>query len=61
MAEYIPPQGVDRGAHLPNIQATHIDLHRLLAIFLASKEFANRIEAAHGHEGRPGFVKFSPK
>ncbi|WP_257251531.1 hypothetical protein ACJ51O_37295 (plasmid) [Burkholderia pyrrocinia] len=49
MAEFIPPQGVGRGAHLPNIQATYIDLHRLLAIFLASKEFADRIEAAEGH------------
>ena len=49
MAEYFPPQGVGRGAHLPNIQATHIDLHRLLAIFLASKEFADRIEGAQGH------------
>ncbi|WP_175914462.1 hypothetical protein [Burkholderia metallica] len=49
MAEYIPPQGTGQGAHLPNIQATHIDLHRLLAIFLASKEFADRIEAAQGH------------
>ncbi|MBN3734943.1 hypothetical protein [Burkholderia sp. Tr-20390] len=49
MAEYIPPQGAGRGAHLPNIQETYIDLHRLLAIFLASKEFADRIEAAQGH------------
>ncbi|WP_321959290.1 hypothetical protein [Burkholderia cenocepacia] len=49
MAEFIPPQVAGRGAHLPNIQATYIDLHRLLAIFLASKEFADRIEAAEGH------------
>ncbi|RQU97756.1 hypothetical protein [Burkholderia cenocepacia] len=49
MAEYFPPQGVGRGAHLPNIQATYIDLHRLLAIFLASKEFADRIDAPQRH------------
>ncbi|MBN3785502.1 hypothetical protein [Burkholderia sp. Ac-20353] len=49
MAEFVPPQGAGRGAHLPNIQATYIDLHRLLAIFLASKEFANRINVAQGH------------
>ncbi|CAB3772238.1 hypothetical protein GQ57_33160 [Burkholderia sp. MSh2] len=54
MAEYIPPQGVGRGAHLPNIQATYIDLHRLLAIFLASKEFADRIEEAQGHAAELG-------
>ncbi|HHL4081431.1 hypothetical protein [Burkholderia sola] len=49
MAEFVPQQGTVRGAHLPNIQATYIDLHRLLAIFLASKEFAERIEATQGH------------
>ncbi|WP_175834988.1 hypothetical protein [Burkholderia anthina] len=49
MAEFFSPQEGSRGAHLPNIQATYIDLHRLLAIFLASKEFADRIEVAQGH------------
>ncbi|RQV08977.1 hypothetical protein DF047_13555 [Burkholderia cenocepacia] len=49
MAEFVPLQGAVRGAHLPNIQATYIDLHRLLAIFLASKEFADRIDVAQRH------------
>jgi hypothetical protein len=49
MAEFRPPQNVEPGAHLPNVQATHIDLHRLLSIFLASRTFADLIAAPAGH------------
>jgi len=49
MAEFIPPQPAAPDAHLPNVEATYIDLHRLLSIFLASKAFADRINAPAGH------------
>lgn len=49
MAEFIPPQEPGPGAHLPNVEATYIDLHRLLSIFLASRAFADLIEAPAGH------------
>ncbi|MEX3917943.1 hypothetical protein AB4Y43_17125 [Paraburkholderia sp. BR10872] len=49
MAEFIPPQEPVPGAHLPNVEATFIDLHRLLSIFLASRGFADLIEAPAGH------------
>lgn len=50
MAEFIPPQEeLGRPGHLPNVPATFVELHRLVAIFLASRSFANLIEAAAGH------------
>ncbi len=51
MAEFIPPQeGVGgRADHPPNVVATLIDLHRLVSIFLASRSFADLIEAPAGH------------
>lgn len=49
MAEFIPPQRLEPGAHLPNVQATYIDLHRLLSIFLASRAFSDLIHAPAGH------------
>ncbi|WP_116138078.1 hypothetical protein [Trinickia diaoshuihuensis] len=50
MAEFIPPQeGIGRPGHLPNVPATLVELHRLVAIFLASKGFAELLEAGAGH------------
>lgn len=41
MAEYIPPQeGFFREGHYPNTVHAVLELHRLLALFLASKSFA---------------------
>jgi hypothetical protein len=48
MAEFIPPQAAP-GAHLPNVRATFVDLHRLLSIFLASNAFADLIRTPVGH------------
>jgi hypothetical protein len=51
MAEFIPAQEEvgGRANHLPNVAATLIDLHRLVSIFLASRSFADLIEAPAGH------------
>jgi hypothetical protein len=46
VAEYIPPNdGHGRAGHLPDAASTLVELHRLLAIFLASKGFADLVEA----------------
>ncbi|MBB5442071.1 MULTISPECIES: hypothetical protein [unclassified Paraburkholderia] len=50
MAEYIPPNdGHGRAGHLPDAANTLLELHRLLAIFLASKGFAELVEAGVRH------------
>ncbi|MFM0096378.1 hypothetical protein PQQ87_12245 [Paraburkholderia nemoris] len=46
MAEYIPPNdGHGRAGHLPDAASILVELHRLLAISLASKGFADLVEA----------------
>lgn len=51
MAEYIPPMD-DRGraGHLPDAASMLVELHRLLAIFLASQQFADLVEAGVHHQ-----------
>lgn len=43
MPEFIPPQQQNEG-HFPNTGNAIVDLHRLLAIFLSSKHFAELCE-----------------
>lgn len=40
MAEFIPQQPQRKEGHFPNTENTVVELHRLLSIFLASKNFA---------------------
>lgn len=41
MTEYVPPDaGVFKGGHNPNTETVILELHRLLAIFLSSRSFA---------------------
>lgn len=50
MAEFVPPNEEDgRPGHLPDAAGTFVELHRLLAIFLASRGFADLIEAGFQH------------
>lgn len=49
MAEYIPPQKQRRTeGHFPNTGNTVVELHRLLAMFLASRPFAELCEKYPG-------------
>jgi hypothetical protein len=48
MAEYIPKQDQRTDGHFPNTGNTIVELHRLLAIFLASKNFAKLCESYPG-------------
>jgi len=40
MPEFIPPQPQRKEGHFPNTENAVVELHRLLAIFLASRHFA---------------------
>lgn len=50
MAEFVPPnEEQGRPGHLPDATGTLVELHRLLAIFLASKGFADLVDAGNRH------------
>ena len=50
MAEFVPPnEAQGRPGHLPDAAGTLVELHRLLAIFLSSKGFADLVEAEFQH------------
>jgi hypothetical protein len=48
MTEYIPLQPQRKEGHFPNTENTVIELHRLLAIFLSSRHFAELCERYPG-------------
>lgn len=48
MTEYIPPQPQRTEGHFPNTESTIVEWHRLLAIFLASRHFAELCERYPG-------------
>jgi hypothetical protein len=48
MTEFIPQQPQRTEGHFPNTQNTIVELHRLLAIFLASRHFAELCERYPG-------------
>lgn len=48
MSEYIPKHSQEKEGHFPNTGNTVVDLHRLLAIFLASRHFAELCERYPG-------------
>ena len=53
MAEYIPSQPRRRQGHLPNTDYAIVELHRLLAIFLSSKNFAKLSQGFNGEQFDP--------
>ena len=53
MAEYIPLQEQRTEGHFPNTGNVIIEIHRLLAIFLASKNFAKLCENYPGQKFDP--------
>ena len=53
MAEYIPSQPRRRQGHLPNTDYAIVELHRLPAIFLSSKNFAKLSQGFNGEQFDP--------
>jgi hypothetical protein len=53
MAEYIPPQQRRNEGHFPNTGNTIVELHRLLAMFLASRRFAELCQGFPGEQFDP--------
>jgi hypothetical protein len=53
MTEYIPLQPQRNEGHFPNTGNTVVELHRLLAIFLSSRHFAELCERYPGEEFDP--------
>ena len=48
MSEFVPQQLPQAEGHFPNTESTVVELHRLLAIFLASRRFSELCEGYPG-------------